>query len=155
MGYTTEFEGHFQVDRPVDDDTLKLLTGLNRTRRMSRRVDPSYGVEGEFYVDGTGFAGQDRDASVIDYNRPPSTQPSLWCQWQIDEQDKQTIAWDGGEKFYNYVEWIKYIIDKVLIPRGYSLSGEVHWQGENRRDIGRILIVNNQVEVASGSISFG
>lgn len=154
MGYTTEFSGHFLVDRPVDDDTLKLLTGLSSTRRMKRNVDSIYGVEGEFFVAGTGFGGQDRDSTIINYNQPPSTQPSLWCQWEINPLDRQTISWDGGEKFYNYVEWIEYIIDRVLAPRGYLLSGSVTWQGEDHGDVGKISIKDNKVFVATGKVAY-
>lgn len=137
MGYTTEFEGHFITDRPVDEETYDLLRGLATTRRMKRDIGAEYGTEGEFYIDGTGYRGQGRDGNIIDYNRPPSTQPGLWCQWLIQE-DRQTIQWDGIEKFYNYVEWLEYIIERVLYPRGYSLSGKVRWQGERPTDAGTI-----------------
>ncbi len=39
--------------------------------------------------------------------------------------------WNGAEKFYNYVEWLQYLIDKILAPRGYTLNGECQWFGEN------------------------
>lgn len=52
-----------------------------------------------------------------------------------------------GEKFYKYVEWIKYLIDKILKPRGYIVDGEVHWRGEEFRDIGNIVVKNNKVTV--------
>lgn len=145
MGYTTEFQGSFQVDKPVDDDTLNLLVGLATTRRMKRSVSSDFGVEGEFYVSGKGFAGQDREDNIVDYNSPPSTQPGLWCQWLIDEDDRRTISWNGGEKFYRYVEWIEYLINRVLAPRGYKVSGEVHWFGESRGDTGLIKVVDNKV----------
>lgn len=154
MGYSTDFSGHFTVDKPVDDETLKLLVGLSTTRRMKRKVDPSFGVEGEFFIAGKGFAGQDRDDTIIDYNKPPATQPSLWCQWLINEEDRQTIAWDGGEKFYNYIEWIEYIANRILAPRGYLLSGSVTWQGEDRSDVGKITIKDNKVFTAIGKIAY-
>ena len=147
MGYSTDFSGKFIIDRPVDDDTFALLKGLDSTRRMKRNVDPTYGVEGEFFVSGSGFMGQDRDDTIIDFNSPPSTQPSLWCQWLISDNKKE-IVWDGGEKFYNYVEWIEYIIHKILAPRGYSLSGKVSWEGEDQGDVGKIRIENNNVSVS-------
>lgn len=150
MGYSTNFHGSFKVDRKVDDDTLALLVGLASTRRMKRKVDPVYGVEGEFYIQGKGFAGQDHDPNIVDYNEPPRTQPSLWCQWLIDESDSQTISWDGGEKFYHYIEWIEYLIDKVLAPRSYKVSGEVTWQGEDSEDRGIIFVVNNKVRTKIG-----
>jgi hypothetical protein len=146
MGYSTDFYGSFVTDKPVDDETYNLLYGLATTRRMVRNVDPIYGVDGEFYIDGMGDYGQDRDASIVDYNRPPRTQPGLWCQWLIQE-DRRTIEWDGGEKFYEYDNWIRYIVAEILEPRGYILNGRVKWQGEYREDYGEIRIENNRVMV--------
>lgn len=144
MGYSTDFEGTFKTDRPVDEDTYRLLRGLATTRRMARDVAPEFGTEGEFYVDGSGPFGQGRDDDIIDHNRPPATQPGLWCQWLIQD-DRQTIEWDGSEKFYHYVEWLEYLIERILYPRGYVLNGQVRWQGERDGDSGTITVSDNCV----------
>ena len=137
MGYDTTFKGRFTLDKPLDDETYTFLLKFNETRRMARKVDPKYGVEGEFYVDGKGYMGQDDDDNIIDHNRPPSTQPSLWCQWKPSE-DRMGIEWDEGEKFHCYREWLAYIIKNFLTPKGYVLSGKVHYQGEDDFDYGDI-----------------
>ncbi len=147
MGYTTDFEGSFKLDKPVDEETYMLLVGLGSTRRMARKVDAKYGVEGEFYVGGDGFMGQDNDSTVIDNNREPKTQPGLWCQWLIQD-DHQTIEWNGCEKFYHYFEWINYLNDKILKPRGYVLNGRVCFQGEESDDQGAII-------AKDGAITYG
>lgn len=146
MGYTTDFEGEFTLDKELDDKTFALLKGLASTRRMSRKVGPEYGIEGEFYVDGEGFMGQGAEDHIINSNKPPKTQPGLWCQWLIQD-DRKTIKWDGGEKFYHYTTWIRYLIERVLAPAGYTLNGQVKWSGEDRLDNGIIDIINNQVDV--------
>ena len=153
MGYTTEFAGRFSLNKKLDKKTYDLLVGLNKTRRMARKVDKKYGVEGEFYVDGKGFSGQDHEDNIIDFNSPPRTQPGLWCQWEPTE-DGKFIEWDGGEKFYAYVEWIEYLIEKVLAPKGYILNGTVEWQGEESDDMGQIRITNNRVEVGRAVITY-
>lgn len=152
MGYNTDFSGSFQIDKPLDVDTLNLLKGLNTTRRMARNVK-GFGVEGEFFIDGTGFMGQDTDETVINGNKPPRTQPSLWCHWAPNKSGTK-IMWDGGEKFYEYVEWIEYLIKAVLQPRGYTLNGEVTWQGEESGDIGKIIVENNTVKTKKGHVVF-
>lgn len=146
MGYTTDFNGRFYLDKPLDDNTFNLLSGLAKTRRMKRNVK-DYGIEGEFYFNPDDFenSGQTEDKTIIDYNSPPSTQPSLWLQW-IPTEDRQHIEWDGGEKFYNYVEWLKYIIEKILKPKGYVLNGKVEWEGEDG-DNGVILVVDNKIKI--------
>ena len=168
MGYSTDFWDEFTIDKPLDDETYALLEGLSQTRRMSRDIvklgkrvyeienptpedianwEKEFGCEGEFWV-----GDQDKTEDVINDNQPPATQPGLWCQWEILE-DRQTIIWDGGEKFYEYIAWIEYIIDRILKPRGYTVNGEVTWQGEESTDAGIISITNNHVEV-KGRVSF-
>lgn len=166
MGYTTSFDGQFELNKKLDPETHSFLTKLAETRRMERDPSllPSSGFEkygftswgkcGEFYVDAGGFAGQDRDKSVLDYNRPPPTQPGLWCQW-VPTEDGTMIVWDEGEKFYDYEDWLGYIIDKVLEPRGYVLNGLVEWQGEDPSDFGQIKVENNRIYVRHGQKRFG
>ena len=60
--------------------------------------------------------------------------------------------WDGNEKFYSYIEWLEYLIDKVLAPRGYVVNGEVTWGGEDRRDTGKITVVNNKVKAGETEV---
>jgi hypothetical protein len=103
------------------------------------------GYNGEFYC-GTGFAGQDKDESVMDYNMPPPIQPGLWCQW-VPNLNGTEIEWDKGEKFYYYTEWLKYLINTFLAPWGYKVNGMVEWKGESTGDIGVIEVVNNVVTV--------
>jgi hypothetical protein len=157
MGYTTDFEGEFRTDRPVDKKTYDILEGLNQTRRMKRSGLPAeYGVDGEFYFEDEENYGQSHTpkmGTIVNYNEPPSTQPSLWCQWRIDEH-AQIIEWDGGEKFYNYIEWIKYIVEKVLKPAGYVLNGKVEWQGEDSNDAGVIEVVDNKVYISQVERTF-
>ena len=144
MGYTTDFNGSFRLNKTLDEQTKTFLKKFAETRRMKRKLGPEYGVDGEFYVDGAGYAGQDHEASIVDYNTPPRTQPGLWCQW-VPTEDGNFIEWDGGEKFYDYVEWLEYLIKNFLAPKGYVLNGEVQWQGEDTGDVGRIVVTDNVV----------
>lgn len=155
MGYSTDFYGQFDVTPPLRPDDRIFLTKLAETRRIKRNCSIAlYGVEGEFYVEGEGFRGQSGDDfTVVDYNCPPRTQPGLWCQW-IPSGDGTAIFWDGGEKFYEYVPWIQYLIERVLAPRGYTLNGEVDWVGEDRNDQGRIKIENNVVKILTAKITY-
>lgn len=152
MGYSTDFFGSFEITPALSAADREFLTKLANTRRMKRNVGPEYGVEGEFYVDGAGFMGQDRDASVIE-DAPPSTQPGLWCKWVPNEAGTE-LEWNGAEKFYEYVAWVEYLIAKILAPRGYTLNGTVEWQGEDREDIGKIIVEDNAVHTVAGQICF-
>lgn len=159
MGYTTMFKGQFNLSKPLTEDQSNYLHTFSGTRRMKRNsemlmtqyngqhgLNGEYGVDGEFFcLDDDNF-GQTATPDIIDHNRPPSTQPSLWCQW-IPTEDNMGIEWDGDEKFYCYDEWLTYIINNFLKPWGITLSGEVEYQGEDDDDCGKIIVVDNIVSI--------
>jgi hypothetical protein len=172
MGYTTDFAGRFELNKPLTEAHAAYLNAFSGTRRMKRdegitsgRPDPlreavglPVGHEGAFFVGEGGDFGQGNfgwgpdgvkqksSAGILDYNNEPATQPGLWCQW-VPSDDRQGIEWNGAEKFYNYVEWMNYLIENFLAPWGYTLTGRVDFQGESSDDNGRLVIVANVCKV--------
>jgi len=144
MGYTTEFIGSFNINKPLSEKMKKFLVLFNDTRRMGRKVPDVFGHEGEFYVFGGGSFGQDNEPNIMDFNKEPKTQPGLWCKW-VPNEDGTEIVWDGAEKFYSYTEWLVYLIHKILKPNGYVLNGRMTWQGESAGDVGELIVENNRV----------
>jgi hypothetical protein len=141
--------------KPEHASYLRLF---NRTRRMRRdpeaaRLLPDpvrdaaalpLGKEAGYFTGGRSSWPDDRDASVLDYNRPPGGQPGLWCKWTPNEAGT-AVLWDQGEKFYDYIAWLKYLLQHFLIPWGYVVNGEVYWVGEDDLDRGTITVSNNVV----------
>lgn len=176
MGYTTEFEGSFSLDKVLTDEQFKYINNFSASRRMVRDVnklmekylgkfglketgspEEIYGVEGGYFIgDGTNYNWPfDKDMTVIDYNKPPNGQPGLWCQWIVETIDnEQHLLWDGGEKFYNYVHWLKYLIDNFFKPWGITLNGSVTWSGEDDEDIGKITVKDNEISIFRGEINY-
>lgn len=160
MGYTTEFEGEFKLDRPLEKHHAAYLMKFADTRRMKRdprmaaklpdpvreAVGLELGIEAEFFVGGAGDFGQARDESILNYNIEPYTQPGLWCKWEPND-DGTAIRWNGVEKFYNYIDWLQYLITNFLKPWGYELNGEVTWQGEDPTDSGTITVKQNKISI--------
>ena len=158
MGYSTDFTGEFILDQPLTNAQVLYLSKFSETRRMCRdealtakRPDPireavglPVGRDGGYFVAEGGWAGQDDGDDVTDYNCEPFDQPGLWCHW-VPTNDGEAIEWDGSEKFYNYVEWIEYIIEHFLKRWGRTLNGEVEWSGEDDDDRGKIVIEDNSV----------
>ena len=72
--------------------------------------------------------------------------PSRWCQWTVGD-DWQSIRWNGGEKFYGYIGWIRLLNGRFLAPRGYRLGGTVRFQGEDPGDSGKIVAADGRIEV--------
>lgn len=167
MGYTTEFTGEFEVIPTLDSKHREYLLAFSDTRRMARdsklaeklqdpvreAVGLPIGKQGAYFVGGGGDSGQAQDLSIINYNNPPEGQPGLWCNWAPSSSGAY-IVWNQAEKFYNYIEWLEYLIQHFLQPWGYSLDGEVTWQGENSGDMGKILVKNNEVTVYKGKVSY-
>lgn len=169
MGYQTEFYGEFTItDRATGEVGCRgrhaaYIDAFSDTRRMKRdpvkaekQPDPArtkvglpIGPEGAYYVGG----GAEHGGDVLDYNRPPAGQPGLWCQWVVSP-DGESLRWNEAEKFYDYVEWLRYLIDHFFTPWGYRLDGEVTWQGEDPGDIGKIVVVDSDVRVKVAKITF-
>lgn len=157
MGYTTEFNGRIEVSPPLNKEEIEFLNKFNHSRRMDR-------AKGPYYVDGSGSYGQGNDPDIRDYNAPPEGQPGLWCQW-VPSEDGKYIEWDGGEKFYDSAEWMKYIIQHFIGPdpiakhelpflQGHDCNGEIDAQGEEVDDRWRLIVENSVVRVASGHIEY-
>jgi hypothetical protein len=200
MGYTTDFNGSFELSRPATAEEREYVNRIADTRRMQRDVtklmelykgehgnpfakdktnaDEVYGFKGEYFAKNDGNMGQSNDASVIDHNAASGEiawkdyngdwekrdemqkainadiikQPGLWCQWRLD--DETTLAWDGSEKFYNYIEWLQYLIAHFFEPWGIKVNGEVTWQGEDNADIGKIIVKDNEIEIYNGEVEY-
>lgn len=153
MGYSTDFYGEVEIYPPLNEKEIEFLNKFSDTRRMDRKKGP-------YYVDGGGLCGQDREADIIDYNRPPAGQPGLWCQW-VPNEDGTKIMWNGAEKFYSADEWMKYLVDhfigknpiaknedsKLSFLQSHVVHGVIEAQGEDRSDHWYLIVENNEVRV--------
>jgi hypothetical protein len=154
MGYTTYFFGRFNLDKPLAKDHAAYLVRFSNIRHMRRNTDDlldkdhpiretvglPLGIEGEYFV-------SDDDIGVIEDNSP-STQPGSYCYW-CPTEDGEGIEWNGHEKFYDYTEWLEYLINHFLKVWGYTLNGEVEWSGQSDDDVGKIYVKNNVVLILS------
>ncbi len=157
MGYTTDYFGEVSVEPPLNQAEIEYLDSFARSRRMDRELGP-------YFVDGRDEGpGPDK---IYDHNCPPVGQPGLWCQW-VPEHNGTVIQWDGGEKFYNAQEWMKYIIDHFLKPdclakdtllflqANHICSGEIFARGEEIDDTWYLIVENNKVFTAPQKVNVG
>ncbi len=168
MGYMTDFTGNLKLSENKYTELLEYINLFSSTRRVKRNVEMlykkyngehglngNYGNEGEFFAKDDGMMGQSHTDDIIDSNAPPNNQPGLWAQWIIETYpDGQYLEWDGGEKFYNYIEWLQYYIDNFFEPNNIKLNGEIKWEGEDSDDLGKIIVTDNIVEVKEGKIVY-
>ena len=109
MGYTTDFDGYLETNKPLTIVEKETINNFSDERH-----------EGSKY-------------------------PGIWCQWIIADDNK--LKWNGGEKFYNYVEWLRYLIDNFFEKWDIKLNGTIKWRGEDMNDIGKIVVEDNKVTV--------
>ncbi|GAA1242145.1 hypothetical protein GCM10009665_36190 [Kitasatospora nipponensis] len=157
MGYTTTFTGQIAVEPPLNEQENAYLRKFAGTRRMNRDNGP-------YFVDGTGYAGQGRDADIREYSEPSEGQPGLWCQWEPTD-DGAAIEWNRTEKFYDSPQWMTYLIDHFLKPGAHAqgepgfesftfdhlLNGVIDAQGAEDWDTWQLTVRDNEVS-ASGPV---
>lgn len=157
MGYETEFDGSILIEPSLQGHHRAYLQAFFNTRRMKRDPlkvaklpDPKReavglppGEDGEFYVGNEADWGQGQDESVVDYNGYPRTQPGLWCDFNVLDDNELRLN-DG--KNYSYIQWLKYLIDRFFKPWGYKLNGQVRWRGEEFSDLGVLNVTDNEIE---------
>lgn len=169
MGYTTEFEGHFDIKPAPSPEIAEYVNRFSQTRHMKRdveavkRLDPDWekhcldgdlGPEGLWYIPDNGRFMLEHldDGSVTDCNVPPAGAPGLWCQW-ILENGK--LVWDGGEKFYEYDRWLGLLVKGVFEPRGYTVEGDVQFRGEDFDDMGILSVHDGEVSLQYHDCQWG
>lgn len=79
--------------------------------------------------------------------------PGFWCQWEASD-DGTEIRWDGGEKFYAYVEWMQYLVDNFFKKWGVKINGEINWYGEENSDMGQIHAKDNVITTKIARVTY-
>lgn len=175
MGYTTYFMGAISIDPPLNQDEIDYLHDFAQSRRMNRTGGPYIADPGNDHGQyGTPFGGgrtREPKDQLIDYNQPPDGQPGLWCQWIPEDDDGVALIWDEGEKFYNSVLWMEYLIEHFLKPGAkaskdpsaveqderiknftfdHVLNGTIYASGEDDDDKWKLVVSDNSVAAYDG-----
>lgn len=88
--------------------------------------------------------------TVLDWNEEdrggtgkPGKHPDGYMQW-LPTDDLRGLVWDGNEKFYDYVEWMEWLVAR-LAEWGIAGNGAIHWQGEENGDTGVLSVTGSTV----------
>jgi hypothetical protein len=79
--------------------------------------------------------------------------PGIWCDWEVT--DGSVLKHAGNEKFYNYTDWLKYLIDNYFNKYNVKLNGKLFWQGESIGDVGIISVENSVMQVKNLDLEKG
>jgi hypothetical protein len=118
MGHTTDFIGHIDIEPALNDDEIAYLTAFARSRRCDRPGGP-YAVPGNPYANDEGLTTEQA-------NHVPGGQPGYWCRWEPC-WDGCCLAFNGNEKFYQPVEWLRYLIQHFLKPAAHAAEAGEQW----------------------------
>lgn len=157
----------------------KGLNGFPGMTLETNTPEEVYGNDGEYYVGdvvpesvidynkppGHILQGKGNDLSLnevwtenVRLSKKGLCQPGLWCQWEVKRDWKMPsntcLFWDGGEKFYNYVEWLNYLIKHFFSKWGIVFNGSIEWQGEDSSDKGIIVVEDNVVKIGTAKITY-
>lgn len=165
MGYNTEFYGSFCFDKPLTKEQILFIYNYSRTRHFIRPdVTPSKVMLDAGINDvGSGacyYALDDVDnkyhnewTKYKNHYNDPGLCPGLWCQWIVSDSGLR-LEWDGMEKFYNYLEWLNFLIENFFSKWNYNLTGFIKYQGEDDDDFGFIRIKNNKAYYETENLIF-
>jgi hypothetical protein len=178
MGVSTYFNNGFTLDRPLDPRHLAYLKKFGEIRHVKRDAavveslpDPlrtaiglPVGIDGMYFTGDNGEGNKGKNG-IVNGNYPPGMDsytdeatdlavqcPGLYCQWTPNDEGTE-IAWDEGEKFYEYTEWIKFLILHFLKPWGYVVNGDTTWT-DDEGDAGEIIITDNVVKTKTGVMTY-
>lgn len=89
---------------------------------------------------------------LLEFNDDPDTielpHPDSYMQW-VPTESLDGIMWDGNEKFYNYTEWMNWLV-LWLGNRGIEAAGELLWRGEETGDVGVLSVAGDRVTAEHG-----
>ena len=71
----------------------------------------------------------------------------MHCCWSLNKEGTAIIPPDETQKMGDYVNWIKKILDDMIIAWGYTLNGSCQWDGEEKEDMGIIEIKDNVITI--------
>tara|TARA_R100001463_G_scaffold15141_7_gene39623 strand:- start:12571 stop:13122 length:552 start_codon:yes stop_codon:yes gene_type:complete len=133
MGYTTNFTGLMALSRRLTQDELDEYNQV--------WLNDRHDTTGE-------YSG--------DYRGGLEKAPSIYNKWEIIDDvehgitDIHCLAWNGGQKFYQYVNWLKFIVSDFLQPKGIYLKGKIRFSGEDVEDAGVITAHLQTIRVRNG-----
>lgn len=159
MGYTTEFYGAIDIEPKVTDEFRDRFNSFTNDRHMTlsystiEKYDEnpdSHTVDGKpvacscwnWYFVPTDDCKEINYHDAVDYDCPQDL-PDVYCDWTIT--DDSELVWNGNEKSYYMYAWLDILIDRVFKPKGYTLNGEVEFQGEEPDDEGTFYVNDNVV----------
>lgn len=151
MGYTTDFVGNLTITPSLNDAEIEYLDSFRLSRRCQREGGP-------YAVPGNPRAEDHADFAGDSYNQRADGQPNLWCDWEVCWEG-DCLAWNGTEKSYAMIPWVRYLIRHFLKPGGeahghpgfeeftfdHVVDGMVVGCRRDTKELRAVIVRNNRV----------
>lgn len=153
MGYTTDFVGHIDITPHLNEGETAYLEAFRHARHFDRGGSP-------YDVPGNPLAPDHVGVPTEQYNALGVGKPQLYCQWAVCGSGC-CLAFDGNEKFYQPVEWLRYLINQFLKPGAtgskaghpqlaeftfdHHLSGMIVGCRRDTRELFAVTVTDNRV----------
>jgi hypothetical protein len=153
MGYSTTFTGHLDLSTPLNDHQQKFLDYFVNCRQcIYKQLHDNHPIfemikncnlpmKKEYLV-------SDNDHDVKLFN-DHTGKPSLNCDWIVEDNQ---LKWNENEKFYNYLEWLQYLIDNFFNVWNIKLNGIMDYKGEDLGDCGTIVVNDSIITITTQNI---
>ena len=157
MGYSTFFCGRFELVpalTPSQVATIGELYNHRHSLASSRDDEPLLRLPYEAPLMGnmSELAPVGRSPSHATYTGCEKGMawsgpfPSAYCQWTVTS-DGSYLEWDGGEKFYGYELWLRFLIEHFFKPWNVAVTGAIEFEGEDGVERGTIFAHGDRVLV--------
>ena len=165
MGYSTDFSGSFELVPALTPSQVATIGKVHRHRHSSPSgleddPMPTLPYAAPLMGNMSTLAPVERFPSNAVYTGREKGMawsgpfPSAYCQWTVTS-DGSYLEWDGGEKFYAYELWLRFLIEHFFKPWRVAVTGAVHFRGEDGDERGTISAHGDRVFVHLAKFAHG
>lgn len=82
--------------------------------------------------------------------------PDSYCPWFVTEDGATLMSWEDEScgRGYAFEGWLAALC-ALLRDWGHKVNGEARWEGEDRDDVGKLIVKDNELSVAYAEFVFG
>jgi hypothetical protein len=129
MGYDVYYNGEVKVTPPLTEEHAGLLRAIVKFEQTEATQAIFAAIAASPEPDLPGHAG------LLEVS-----------------EDRKCLLPEEGESRHGIRLWLKLLVQHLFVPLGYTLNGEVLWEGEDHDDSGSIFIKDNQIEAVDDLI---
>jgi hypothetical protein len=129
MGYDVYYNGEVKITPPLTEEHAGLLRALVNREETEQTQAIFAAIAAGPEPDLPGYTG------VLEVS-----------------EEREYLLPEEGESRHGIRLWLRILLQYLFVPLGYTLNGEIFWEGEGRDDSGGIFLNDNQLEAVNDLI---